>query len=112
MPRSTEVSLTTSVRVMISVSPDLPVTVHRPGSSVSRHGGDIQFSGLYEPPSGGTSTQPSALTVSRRRASGGWAVRRPTELPPHPPMAERHSGKSTGSCSPKLGTREPPPEPP
>ena len=71
-------SLTTSVRVMISVSPDLPVTVHWPGASVSRHGGDIQFSGLYEPPSECTSTEPSALTMSRRRASGRWAVSRPT----------------------------------
>ena len=28
------------------VSPALFVTVQRPGSSASRHGGDIQFSGL------------------------------------------------------------------
>ena len=48
------------------------------GASVSRHGGDIQFSGLYEPPSECTSTEPSALTMSRRRASGRWAVSRPT----------------------------------
>ncbi len=31
---------------MVSVSPDLPVTTHRPGCSASLHGGDIQFSGL------------------------------------------------------------------
>ena len=63
-------SLSTSVMVIASVSPALPVTVHLPGSSVSRHGGDIQFSGLYEPPSECTSTEPSALTMSRRRAEG------------------------------------------
>ena len=63
-------SLSTSVRVIASVSPALLVTDHLPGSSVSRHGGDIQFSGLYEPPSECTSTEPSALTMSRRRASG------------------------------------------
>ncbi len=40
-----------SSMVIVSVSPDLPVTTHRPGSSASRQGGDIQFSGLYEPPS-------------------------------------------------------------
>jgi hypothetical protein len=45
-PSSTDVSLITSVMVMASVSPPLLVTVHRPGSSASRHGGDIQFSGL------------------------------------------------------------------
>ena len=40
-----------SSMVIVSVSPDLPVTTHLPGSSASRQGGDIQFSGLYEPPS-------------------------------------------------------------
>ena len=40
-----------SSRAIVSVSPDLPVTTHRPRSSTSRQGGDIQFSGLYEPPS-------------------------------------------------------------
>ena len=63
-------SLITSVIVIASVSPDLPVTVHWPGASVSRQGGDIQLSGLYEPPSECTSTDPSALTMSRRRAEG------------------------------------------
>ncbi len=71
-------SLITSVMVMASVSPPLLVTDHWPGSSVSQHGGDIQFSGLYEPPSECTSTEPSALTMSRRRAEGRWAVSRPT----------------------------------
>ena len=71
-------SLITSVMVIASVSPALPVTVHRPGSSVSLHGGDIQFSGLYEPESECTSTDPSALTISSRRASGRWAVSLPT----------------------------------
>ena len=46
MPRSTEVSDRVSVMVMVSVSPALLVTVHLSGCSVSRHGGDIQFSGL------------------------------------------------------------------
>ena len=48
----------------------LLVTVHWPGCSTSLHGGDIQFSGLYEPPSEWTSTEPSALTMSSRRADG------------------------------------------
>ena len=46
-------------------------------ATVSRAGGLIQFSGLYEPPSECTSTLPSALTSSSRVASGRWAVRRP-----------------------------------
>jgi len=41
------------------------------------HGGDIQFSGLYEPPSEWTSTEPSALIISTRVAIGRWAVSRP-----------------------------------
>ena len=71
-------SLITSVIVIWSVSPDLPVTDQRPGSSVSLHGGDIQLSGLYEPPSLCTRTEPSAFTMSRRRAAGRWAVSLPT----------------------------------
>ena len=58
---------------MVSVSPDLPVTTQRPGSSASLQGGDIQFSGLYEPPSECTRTDESALTMSsreRRREMG------------------------------------------
>ena len=46
MPRSTEVSLSVSSIVMVRVSPALLVTVHLSGCSVSRQGGDIQFSGL------------------------------------------------------------------
>jgi hypothetical protein len=46
VPRSADVSLITSLIVIVSVSPPLPVTDHRPGSSVTLHGGDIQFSGL------------------------------------------------------------------
>ena len=59
-----------SASSIVSVSPDLPVTIQRPASSVSRHGGDIQFSGLYEPPSLWTRTDESALTMSSRVASG------------------------------------------
>src|SRR6476620_6740568 len=49
------------------------VTVHStaPSSvtpSRSVHGGDIQFSGLYEPPSECTSTDPSALIITTRAA--------------------------------------------
>ena len=68
MPRSAEVSLMISSRWMVSVSPDLPVTTHSPADSVRRQGGDIQFSGLYEPPSLCTSTDPSALTMMSRSA--------------------------------------------
>ena len=71
-------SLNTSEIVITRVSPALLLTDHRPGSSVSRHGGDIQFSGLYEPPSLCTRTDPSALTMSSRSAEGRWAVSRPT----------------------------------
>jgi hypothetical protein len=45
-PSSTEVSDRVSVIVIVSVSPALLVTVHLSGCSVSRQGGDIQFSGL------------------------------------------------------------------
>jgi hypothetical protein len=45
--------------------------------TLSRHGGLIQLSGLYEPPSECTSTLPSALTSSNLVASGRWAVSRP-----------------------------------
>ncbi len=60
----------------------LEVTVHStaPSSVVpSRrvHGGDIQLSGLYDPPSLCTSTDPSALIISTRVAIGRWAVSRP-----------------------------------
>ena len=64
----------------------LLVTVHAttpsPASALglvpaSVHGGDIQFSGLYEPPSECTSTEPSALIISTRVAIGRWAVSRP-----------------------------------
>ena len=62
---------------MVRISPDLLVTVQRPGCSTSRHGGDIQFSGLYDPPSEWTSTDPSALTRSSRSAEARDAVSRP-----------------------------------
>ena len=59
-----------------------PVTTHStaPSSvtpSRSVQGGDIQFSGLYDPPSECTSTEPSALIISTRVAIGRWAVSRP-----------------------------------
>ena len=63
---------------MTSCSPALLVTVQVPGSSRSVQGGLIQFSGLYDPPSECTSTDPSALTISSRVAIGRWAVSRPT----------------------------------
>ena len=47
-------------------------------TSAIAHGGDIQLSGLYEPPSLCTSTDPSALTSSNRVARGRWAVSRPS----------------------------------
>ena len=62
---------------MTSRSPALFSTVQRPGSAASQHGGDIQFSGLYEPPSEWMSTDPSALTSNNRRAGGRCAVSRP-----------------------------------
>src|SRR5690606_28878655 len=46
-------------------------------SSLSVHGGLIQLSGLYEPPSECRSTEPSALTSTSRVASGRLASRRP-----------------------------------
>ena len=66
-----------SSRVMVSVSPDLPVTTQRPGSSASRQGGDIQFSGLYQPPSECTRTEPSALIMMSLVAGASRADRRP-----------------------------------
>ncbi len=73
-----------SIRIR-RVSPDdeaFDVTVHStaPSSVVpsrSVHGGDIQLSGLYEPPSECTSTDPSALNISTRVAIGRCAVSRP-----------------------------------
>jgi hypothetical protein len=46
--------------------------------SAMAHGGDIQLSGLYDPPSLWTRTEPSALTMSSRVASGRCAVSRPS----------------------------------
>ena len=46
-----------SSMVIVSVSPDFAVTIHWPAASASRQGGDIQFSGLYEPPSQCTRTE-------------------------------------------------------
>jgi hypothetical protein len=56
----------------------LVTTQQSPDSSFREHGGDIQFSGLYEPPSECTSTEPSALISNSRVARGRWAVSRPT----------------------------------
>ncbi len=64
------------------MSPSLPVTSHSgtPSSltpSATLQGGDIQFSGLYDPPSECTSTDPSDLCMITRVAIGRWAVSRP-----------------------------------
>ena len=71
--------------VTISCSPALLVTVQvaavpsaSDACSTRLHGGLIQFSGLYDPPSECTSTEPSALTSSSRVACGRCAVSRPT----------------------------------
>ena len=69
---------TISSIVIVSVSPLVLVTVHRPGSSTSRLGATIQLSGLYAPPSEWIDRQPSALTINSRVAIGRWAVRRPS----------------------------------
>ena len=61
-----------------SRSPALFTTVHNSSVTVSVQGGLIQLSGLYEPPSECTSTDPSAFTSSNRVAEGRWAVSRPT----------------------------------
>ena len=82
MPRSwLESCRTSSIRIR-RVSSVFEVTVHSTApSSVAPsrrvHGGDIQFSGLYEPPSEWTSTEPSALIISTRVAIGRCAVSRP-----------------------------------
>ena len=59
----------------------MPTTVHSvtPSSltsSLTLHGGDIQFSG-QEPPSEWMRTEPSFLTMMTRLAIGRWAVSRP-----------------------------------
>ena len=60
-----------------SVAPALLRTTIRPGSSSITAGGVIQFCGLNPPVSACTITEPSDLSISRRRASGSTAVRRP-----------------------------------
>src|SRR6185437_8405175 len=85
-PRSWLESSSTCSIAISNCSPALLVTVHLPltpssedaSSSTSLQGGDIQFSGLYEPPSECTSTEPSALTNNNRVAIGRCAVNRPT----------------------------------
>ena len=67
-----------SSSVIRSSSPALLTTRHTPGASSIRHGGLIQFSGLYARSSAWIDTEPSALTMSRRVAVGRWAVSRPT----------------------------------
>ena len=54
----------------------LRTTIRSPCSSIAV-GGVIQFSGLYPPASACTSTEPSALRMISRSASGRWADRRP-----------------------------------
>src|SRR5262249_35496852 len=120
MPRSWEVSLTISSIEIVRVSPDLLVTVQRSGCSTSRHGGDIQFSGLYDPPSGWTSTDPSALTVGRRSAGRSARVERPPACAPPGATTTRRAPTSSGPAAARdalagltySGRREPAPRPP
>jgi hypothetical protein len=60
---------------MVNVSPALFSTVQiaaafSASAIRTAHGGDIQFSGLYDPPSLWTKTEPSALIISTRVANG------------------------------------------
>ena len=77
MPSSYEVSWKTSSSVIRSSSPALLTTRQTPGASSMRQGGLIQFSGLYARSSACTDTEPSALTISSRVATGRCAVSRP-----------------------------------
>ena len=71
-------SESTSASAISSRSSPLSLrTTIRPASSSITVGGVIQFSGLYPPASACTSTEPSALTMISRSASGRCAVSRP-----------------------------------
>ena len=67
-----------SSRVIRSSSPALLTTRQTPGASSMRHGGLIQLSGLYARSSAWIDTDPSALTINSRVATGRWADNRPT----------------------------------
>src|SRR5262249_12509905 len=73
-------SLSTSASRISSTSSVfcLRTTRTSPSSSVTA-GPVIQFRGLYPPASSCTRTEPSALRISSRTASGSTAVRRPVE---------------------------------
>jgi hypothetical protein len=75
-PSAVVTSEWTAVMAMSSRSPLAPVTVQPDGPSTSRHGGDIQLR-AFEPLSAWMRIVPSALTTSRRSASGSVAERRP-----------------------------------
>ena len=78
MPSSCELSWKISSSVIRSSSPALLTTRQTPGASSIRHGGLIQFNGLYARSSAWIDTDPSALTMSSRTAGGRCAVNRPT----------------------------------
>jgi hypothetical protein len=63
---------------MRNSSPALLTTRHTPGASSSRHGGLIQFRGLYARSSAWIDTDPSAFTMMSRSATGRCAASRPT----------------------------------
>src|SRR5687768_9437590 len=58
-------------------------TTIRPSDSSIAVGGVIQLSGLYPPASACTRTEPSALSISSRSASGRTALRRPEYCTSH-----------------------------
>src|SRR3954451_22322281 len=110
-PSSCAESCSTPSIVMISCSPALLVTVHCRSDSTRLHGGLIQFSGLYEPPSECTRTEPSAFTSSNRVASGrGGGNRPPQSTPPRGktgPRSPRCSGQSRDAQPATLPGRPP-----
>ena len=70
-------SLNTSCRWIVIDSPLGLATTHSSPLATSVFGAFIQLSGLYAPPSLWIATQPSALTMISRTASGRWASSRP-----------------------------------
>ena len=64
--------------VIVSRSPFGLVTSHASSPVTSVLGAFIQFNGLYAPPSAWMATQPSALTMISRTASGRCADSRPS----------------------------------
>ena len=78
MPSSHSESWTTSCIVIVRRSPLGFVTSQASSPVTSVFGAFIQFSGLYAPPSAWMATQPSALTMISRTASGRCADSRPS----------------------------------